>query len=150
LANNGSKGQDRQGGFTLIEVLVAFAILVVTLTVMVRAFSTGLHGIGIAERYTMATMLARSVLDEVGVEIPLVEGQQSGVAGDGFTWTTRVAMNMALAKDPGADLGQIPYDVEVGVLWDDKPLLTLTTLRIAPAPDTSAEEIDGEGEAVLR
>jgi general secretion pathway protein I len=126
------KGLDRQGGFTLIEVLIAFVILVVTLTAMSRAFSVGLHDIGTAERFRMATMLARSVLDEVGVEIPLVEGQQSDIARDGFTWTTRVVINTALAKNIGAGLGQIPYDVEVDVSWGGNSLLTLTTLRIAP------------------
>ena len=138
------QGQYRQGGFTLIEVLVAFVILAVTLTVMLRAFSAGLHDIGTAERYTMATMLARSVLDEVGVEIPLVEGEQSGIARDGFTWTTRVVLDAAIAKDIRAGLGQIPYDVEVEVSWGNS-LLTLTTLRVAPARGT----IGGGPQAVL-
>jgi len=130
----------RRGGFTLIEVLVAFAILVLALTALLRVFSTGLDSIGIAERYASATMLARSVLDEIGAEIPLVADELSGDAGDGFTWNVQIARSAVIAPIVDTDSWLVPYDVAVTVTWEGGRSLTLTTLRLASEP---APAIDG-------
>ena len=47
-------------GFTLIEILVAFAILALTLTALLQVFTSGLRNVDAADRHLMATMLARS------------------------------------------------------------------------------------------
>ena len=130
----------RRGGFTLIEVLVAFAILVLALTALLRVFSTGLDSIGVAERYASATMLARSVLDEIGAEIPLVADELSGDAGDGFTWNVQIARSAVIAPNVDTDSWLVPYDVAVTVTWEGGGSLTLTTLRLASEP---APAIDG-------
>jgi general secretion pathway protein I len=133
----------RRGGFTLIEVLVAFAILVLVLTALLRVFSTGLDSIGVAERYASATMLARSVLDEIGTEIPLVADELSGDAGDGFTWNVQIARSAVIAPIADTDSWLIPYEVAVTVAWESGGSLTLTTLRLASEP---APAIDGGGQ----
>jgi len=130
----------RRGGFTLIEVLVAFAILALVLTALLRVFSTGLDSIGVAERYASATMLARSVLDEIGAEIPLVADELSGDAGDGFTWNVEIARSAVIAPIVDAESWLVPYDVAVTVTWEGGGSLTLTTLRLASEP---APAIDG-------
>jgi hypothetical protein len=119
-------------------------ILVVTLTALLQVFSGGLGSIGKAERYAAATMLARSVLDEVGTEIPLVDGEQSGAAGHGFTWTTRVVRATSVAPVADGDALQVPYDVEVSVVWNGSHLLSLTTLRIAPELGTATGGFNDE------
>ena len=55
-----------RGGFTLLEVLIAFAILAVAMTALMQAFSQGLRGLEVAEDYATAIMLARSKMAEVG------------------------------------------------------------------------------------
>jgi general secretion pathway protein I len=137
-------------GFTLIEVLIAFAILAVAMTALFQVFSNGLRTIGVAERYTMATMLARSVIDDVGVEIPLVPGERRGEIGDGFSWSVRIARSTAVKPLVDAEELGIPYDVSVTVSWDGGRSLTLTTLRIASqaiAPEEDAgggPDVEGE------
>ena len=132
----------RRSGFTLIEVLVAFAILVLVLTALLRVFSTGLDSIEVAERYASATMLARSVLDEVGIEIPLVADELAGDAGGGFTWNVQIAPSAVIA--PIADTGSllVPYEVVVRVAWERGGSLTLTTLRLASTPAPAIDSGD--------
>jgi general secretion pathway protein I len=124
----------RRAGFTLIEVLVAFAILVLALTALLRVFSTGLDSIGVAERYASATMLARSVLDEIGAEIPLGADELSGDAGNGFTWNVQISRSAVFAPIVDTDSWLVPYDVAVTVTWEGGGSLTLTTLRLASEP----------------
>src|SRR5262245_39711259 len=107
----------RRNGFTLIEVLVAFAILVLMLTTLLRVFSTSLDSIGIAERYALANMLARSVLDEVGAEIPLAVNKLSGDAGDEFAYDVQIVRSPAIAPIVYADTWIVPYDVAVTITW---------------------------------
>lgn len=142
-ANSGNARQGAQGGFTLLEVLVAFAILAVALTVLVRVFSGALNAIEIAQRHTTATMLARSVVEQIGIEIPLVGGVQSGVSGDGFTWTLRIARSTLLEPVVDAQALQVPYEVEVSVAWNGSPLLALRTLRMASELDAGDADFDG-------
>jgi general secretion pathway protein I len=130
-------------GFTLIEVLVAFAIVAVTLTALLQVFSTSLGSISTVERRAEATMLARSALDAVGVEIPLVAGDRSADAGQGFALRLRIVPSATLA--PLADAGGllVPYEVAATVTWERGGSLTLTTLRLA-MPATAPVEGTGE------
>jgi general secretion pathway protein I len=122
--------RNRRGGFTLIEVLVAFTILAVALTALFQVFSSGLGAIGTAERHSMATMLARSILDDVGAEIPLAIGEQGGELDDGFSWLVRIERSASTNLVAEAGELYIPYDVTVEISWGRGRVVTLTTLRI--------------------
>lgn len=77
-------------GFSLLEILVAFLLLALAMTVLMQIFSTSLNGTGIADRYAKATMLAQSKLAAVGVEEPLREGATSGTFDDLYQWQVSV------------------------------------------------------------
>jgi general secretion pathway protein I len=131
------EAREKLRGFTLIEVLVAFAILAVTLTALIQVFSTGLRSIMSVERYASATLLARSALEEVGTEIPLGAGERSANAGDGFAWHVRITPTLAPLASPGGLV--VPYQVAVTVTWP-RGSLTLTTLRLATLAVAPGEE----------
>src|SRR5262245_25109474 len=138
--------ETRSRGFTLIEVLVAFAILAVALTALFQLFSSGLGAIGSAERHSMATMLARSLLDDVGAEIPLVPGERRGNLDDGFSWLVRIERSSTTGPAAaGGDL-YIPYDVAVEISWGRGHALTLTTLRIGLEAPAFEQDIGPPGE----
>jgi general secretion pathway protein I len=92
-------------GFSLLEVLVAFAILALALTVLMQVFSTGLRNISVGEDYTRAVLLAESVLASVGVEQPLQEGERTGTFdekyGEAYRWRVAVS-RYDLARDQEA------------------------------------------------
>lgn len=126
-------------GFSLLEVLVAFIILSLTLGVLMRIFSGGLGNIGSAEHYSRAVAIAESQLAATGVESPLIEGDYAGETENGYTWRTSVQRYDASTQPlEGGVLPVDLYQVEVAVNWDNTATtprsLRLLTLRAAPRP----------------
>ena len=73
-------------GFTLLEVLVAFAITGVILTMAFRSFGNGVMGLSRSQDMSSALALARAKLSAAGVEAPLSPGTTSGRTDAGFEW----------------------------------------------------------------
>ena len=126
----------RAAGFTLIEVVVAFVLLGLVLSVGFEIFSEGLARSGALEERSRALEVARSRLADAGAEQPLQEGASQGEADDPrFHWTTTVT-----AFDPSADPSRPVltayqlYHVAVRVDWrgaDGKDhALALSTLGL--------------------
>ena len=106
-------------GFTLIEMVLAFVLLALVLSTVFQIFSEGLTRAGALEERSGALEVARSRLDDAGVEEPLKEGIAQGEAADPrFHWTTTVT-----PYDVGTDpMHPIPsayqlYRIEVKVDW---------------------------------
>ena len=135
----------RSNGFTLIEVLVAFGILALTLVALLQVFSQGLRSVDVAERHLIATMLMRSILADLGTEIPIAAGERSGDIDDGYRWTTRMALSQTIAPVATAQGVYLPYEVEVEIAWNGRPVTTVTTLRIAAELIASPTGNEGEG-----
>ena len=123
----------RPGGFTLIEVLVAFAIAALSLATLMRIFGTGLESARISEAQSRATMVAESRLAAIGVERLLVAGESAGETEDGYRW--RVVAS-PLADDAAGPV--IRYEVTVVVAWgpegERERDVALRTLRLAARP----------------
>ncbi len=136
-------GNSRARGFTLLEILVALAILGLSLGVLMQIFSTGLRGAAASKARVVATRLAESKLAVVGVEEPLSEGISQGRFDEQYRW--RIAVRRLLPPggeepDATAPAPVRPYRVDVSVFWgrddgapgDNARSLTLTTLRLGP------------------
>ena len=124
-------------GFTLIEVLVAFAILALTLAALMQVFTAGLRSSDAVDRHLMATMLARSVLDDLGAEIPIAAGERSGEIEQGYRWIVRIQPSATIPSVAIADWVQTLYEIQVEITWNDRPITTLTTLRVVAELDTT-------------
>lgn len=77
-------------GFTLIEVLVAMAILGVGLTLIIELFSGGLRLGRASEEYTKAVNYARIKMEEIMVKPMMEEGSEEGKFDDTFRWQVEV------------------------------------------------------------
>jgi len=124
----------RDRGFTLIEVLVAFAILALTFTVLVRIFGGGLTAADRVARERGAILLARSRLAAVGVETPLALGTSDGEGAGGYRWHVAVEPDPNTAAQPSLPLLR---RVNVTVSWAEggrDRSVSLATLRLTPAP----------------
>lgn len=106
----------RQRGFSLLEVLVAFAILSVSLGVLLQVFATGLRNAGMADDYTQATLYAESILTAYGREAPLGEGIREGAINDRFSWRGTVSAH--IEGMPDSDKTRVKaYRISVEVFW---------------------------------
>ena len=131
-----TSGVPRQGGFSLIEILVAFSIMALSLGVLLRIFAGGGHIAATADEYSRAILTAESMMASVGVDLPLRPGVQSGELADGYRWDLNVT---PYPFDPallgGQNLGFKPYWVELTVEWGDESdprAFNLTSLRLIP------------------
>jgi len=123
----------RQSGYTLIEVLVAFMILALALTVLLRIFSGGLRNVSVSSDYATATLIAESRLAAAGIDIPLRPGETSGTEGERFEWTVSVQDYQPWPGYRSASQAVDAYRVTVTVEWpngDNTRSVGLSTVRL--------------------
>jgi len=109
----------RGKGFTLIEVVVALAILGVGLIVIIELFSGGLRLGRTTEEYTRAMGYARMKMEEITVQPSLKEGTEEGEFADGYRWRLGVKRMEILPEEKKADY-KPPVEllqVRVEILW---------------------------------
>lgn len=120
-------------GFTLLEVLVAFAILAVSLGGLLVAFSDGLRTTDRSVTISTATLQAQSVMEEVGRSIPVRPGRETGVLDDGTRWQVSIEPFDTGESGAAAVVRTLfAYRVEVTVEWGTGRTVTLTSLRLGP------------------
>jgi len=123
----------RESGYTLIEVLVAFMILALALTVLLRIFSGGLRNVSVSSDYATATLIAESRLAATGIDDALRPGEISGTEGERFTWTVSVQDYQPWPGYRSAAKGVDAYRVTVTVEWphgDNTRRVGLSTVRL--------------------
>lgn len=97
-------------GFTLLEVIIAFTILSVSLVMVMQLFSAGLRASRASCDYTRAVIYAKDIMEEMSGN----STQNSGEFDDGYSWETEIEPYME-------DEEGIPnlLKVKVRVFWDD-------------------------------
>lgn len=126
----------RMGGYTLIEVLVAFMILALALTVVLRIFSSGLRNVSASSDYTRAVLVAEAQLAAAGVSDALVQGETQGDEGRHFRWT-RVVRDYVPSEGYDREALLVPaYHITVTVEWQhagSARQIDLTSIRLGKA-----------------
>jgi general secretion pathway protein I len=117
----------RQAGFTLIEVLIAFAILSLTVVVAIQGFAQGLRLLKLSGDHQRAILIADQKAREVVVP---KEGREDGTEG-AYTWERVIKPLPAPELNaPGKLSKWHVYEVSVQVAWgQSKRTVGVTTLR---------------------
>jgi general secretion pathway protein I len=76
----------RDAGFTLVEVVVAFAIVTIILTALYQTVAGAYRGYARVHLREQTLALARAHLDAVGIETPLQPGESTGTYATGVAW----------------------------------------------------------------
>ena len=131
----------RQGGFTLIEVLVAFAILSLTIVVAVQGFAQGLRLLKLSGDHQRAILIADQRAREVIVP---KEGREEGTDG-AFAWE-RITRPVAAPdlEGPGRPARWHVYEISVQVAWgeqrgEQRRAVGVTTLRTVSEAEQQEE-----------
>jgi len=130
--NRNSRAYQLAQGYTLIEVLVAFSILSLSLSVILLAITTGLRNSKITRDYSYAITLADAKLAEMSVRELSEAQQQHGNFNERFSWQTEV-QPYSVYQSGNQNLPLRAYEVKVRVAWpqgDENREVILSTLRI--------------------
>lgn len=128
--NNPDSRNEERRGFTLLEIVIAFAILAIAIVPVMKAFSTGFDGLHTTHDHAAAALRALSKIEEVGATIPLREGQWTGRFENGQAWSVRVRPRRETFDREALELGLDLYEIEVTILAEQRPLISLTTIRL--------------------
>ena len=124
-----------QAGFSLIETLVAFAIMGLSLGLVFQIFSTGLDAVDVSESHFRATLIGESKLAAVGVEEELTAGERSGEEEGGFDWVVSV-VPFDVAREIESEASQVGalYEVTATITWSkgaEARQVVLKTLKLS-------------------
>lgn len=119
-------------GFSLLEVLVALAVLGVSLGVLFRVFGQSLTDVGRAEHYTQAVLVAESQLATLDVDPGRGLRSYETDVDDRFHVSVVVSPVPLLHARAAVPLGA--YRVSITVDWGEESRrrqVTATTVRLA-------------------
>jgi general secretion pathway protein I len=134
----------RARGFTLIEIVVSFAVLAIGLGIAMQIATGAMRNARQAAQRTEAALYAQSLMDSAGIGERLQEGGSNGEFGDEFRWELSVTpFEVESPADSPLDPALAPvqlYRLELVVTWGQAPReqeARFVTLR-ALTPDPGA------------
>ncbi len=95
----------RCGGFTLVEMLAAFALFAIGFGVMMEMTSSSLRNARVGADLSEAALWAQSKMDVAGIEEPLAPGSKVGEFNRKYRWEMNVT-----EWEPPADAAQLDID----------------------------------------
>lgn len=107
-------GRSVQGGFSLLELLVAFVIMAMSLGMLYRASGGTVRSLGDTEQAMRATLLAQSLFNSRDA-VPASGWRESGESA-GFSWQVESAPFPTESRGPGV---VVLHQVRVTLAWTD-------------------------------
>jgi len=115
----------RPGGFTLLEVMLAFVIFALSFATVLEIMAGSMRSVARANDDTEVALLAQTLMDQVGTEIPVEEGSYSGTSMDRYNWNMGITLydsgeepdragmsTTELAELSGVELYRVDLDID--------------------------------------
>ena len=124
-------------GFTLLEVMLAFVIFAISFATVLEIMAGSMRSVKRAADDTEVALFAQSIMDLVGTEIRVEEGQFNGTGMERYQWqlgiypyasSTEDTTTLELAQMSGIDL----YYIDLQIDWDTgrrQRSMSFTTIR---------------------
>jgi len=120
---NDGYAKDRQSsrGFTLLEVMLAFVIFALSFATVLEIMAGSMRSVRRASDDTQVALFAQSIMDLVGTEIPIEDGQFNGTGMDRYQWRLDIYLYEAsdedirtqeLAEMSGIELYKVDLDID--------------------------------------
>ena len=116
----------RGRGFTLLELLLAFVVFALGFATVLEILSGSMRNTVRARHYSEAALTAQSLMDQVGLETPLVDGYAAnGEAGE-YRWNIEIYNYTATGENIHsielAELTRIELlQVDLAITWGKPP-----------------------------
>ena len=115
----------RPAGFTLLEVMLAFVIFALSFATVLEIMAGSMRSVARANDDTEVALLAQTLMDQVGTEIPVEEGAYSGTSMDRYNWNMGITLydsteepdraglsTTELAELSGVELYRVDLDID--------------------------------------
>jgi len=124
-----ARGRRSSRGFTLLEVMLvlevmlAFVVFALSFATVLEIMAGSMRSVRRASDDTQVALFAQSIIDLVGTEIPVEEGQFNGTGMDRYQWRLDIYLYEAtdedirtqeLAEMSGIEL----YRVDLDINWE--------------------------------
>lgn len=124
----------RDAGFTIIEVLIALAVVAVSIVAIGSVMSTNVRGVGLLEQHVTLMQTARSIMTaEIPPRAELGLGTLSGQVNN-YRWKIDIGPLGEEWAVPGADVAWIPALVRIQVRSPSGAVSDLKTVRLMREP----------------
>ncbi len=124
-----SLGSQREG-FTLLEVLLALAILGIAITIILQLFSADLRALSVSEDYVSAVTKAEAKMRDILDNDNLSEKSWSETTDEGYRFDTSIT---EVLKDRTENLNVRLLEVDLTIYWTKgtkNKSLTLKTMKV--------------------
>lgn len=131
----------RQGGFSLLETLVAFSILAICLGSLLRIFGGGGRAALLTDEYARGLTVAESLLASLGAETELALGRRQGIVAGTIRWEMQVSPLPVQSEHLSSlNFSYTPVWVEVSASWgNEQPRsVRLSTIRLLTAKGSNS------------
>jgi general secretion pathway protein I len=124
----------RDAGFTILEVLIALAVVAVSIVAIGSVMSTNVRGVRLLEQHVTLMQTTRTVMTAgIPPRAELGPGALSGQIDD-YRWTIDVGPMGDGWDVPGADVAWIPALVRIRVRSSSGAVSDLRTVRLMHRP----------------
>lgn len=105
-------------GFSMVEALVAFAILAVTLVALYEAMGTGVRGLSRSNKVDVAVLIAQSKLAELAtLRIAPQTPLEGTIAGAGYRWRVEMVAEKGPPPPELAASPLRPQKIKLSIFW---------------------------------
>jgi prepilin-type N-terminal cleavage/methylation domain-containing protein len=129
--------KDRSSGFTLLEVLVALAIVGMAITAILQLFSSNLRAISASEDHVRASLRAEARMREIIDSEALVEKVWTETTNDGYRVDVAVS---SVQTERARVIGAALFQVDLSLSWRrgvKNRTISLKTLKLVRPGDVT-------------